>query len=137
MTSWAETCRRVEDRASGRCEYCKMHQSLQGATFHVEHIVPTSAGGSDEEENLAWACPGCNLHKSIRQSAIDPQSGATVPLFNPRVDHWEEHFRCVSYRVVGITGVGRAVVAALDFNHPRRLLIRQAEEHFGLFPPSP
>jgi hypothetical protein len=113
-----------------------MHQSLQGATFHVEHIIPTSAGGSDDEENLAWACPGCNLHKSNRQAAIDPESGASVPLFNPRADRWEAHFRWVSYRVVGITPAGRAVVAAFDLNHPRRLLIRQAEEHFGLFPPS-
>ena len=30
---------------------------------------------------------------------------------------------------------GRATVFALDLNHPRRLLIRQAEALFGLFPP--
>ena len=56
-TSWAETVRAVEARAKQRCEYCRMHQALQGATFHVEHILPTSAGGSDELSNLAWACP--------------------------------------------------------------------------------
>ena len=54
----------VEQRAAGRCEYCRMHQSLQGATFHVEHIVPTVLGGSSTLSNLAWACPGCNLQKS-------------------------------------------------------------------------
>jgi hypothetical protein len=42
MSSWAETVRQVEDRAQQRCEYCRMHQALQGATFHVEHIVPSS-----------------------------------------------------------------------------------------------
>ena len=31
--------------------------------------------------------------------------------------------------------VGRALVAAFDLNHPRRVLIREAEEHFDLFPP--
>ena len=36
----------VEQRAEWRCEYCRMHQSLPGATFHVEHIVPTVQGGS-------------------------------------------------------------------------------------------
>jgi hypothetical protein len=48
-----------------------MHQALQGATFHLEYLLPSSRGG---ETNL-------------------------------------------------------------DFNHPRRLLIRQAEEVFGLFSP--
>lgn len=49
-----------------RCEYCQMHQSLQGATFHLEHAVPRSAGGTDELDNLALACPSCNLHKADR-----------------------------------------------------------------------
>jgi len=31
--------------------------------------------------------------------------------------------------------VGRATLLALNLNHPRRVLIRQAEELFGLFPP--
>ena len=30
----------VRERAGGRCQYCLMHQALQGATFHVEHIIP-------------------------------------------------------------------------------------------------
>ena len=38
-------------------------------------------------------------------------------------------------RVVGRTPVGRATVAALNLNHPRRVLIREAEEGFDLFPP--
>jgi len=33
-----------------------------------------------------------------------------------------------------LTPTGRATVALLYLNHPRRLLIRQAEELFGLFP---
>jgi hypothetical protein len=53
MTSVIVT-RLVEQRAGGRCEYCRMHQALKGATFHVEHVIPTARGGSDEPENLAW-----------------------------------------------------------------------------------
>ena len=45
MTFSIETLRLVSTRAGDRCEYCRMHQSLQGATFHVEHIVPRSRGG--------------------------------------------------------------------------------------------
>jgi hypothetical protein len=39
MSSWSEHAREVETRAGSRCEYCRMHQALQGATFHVEHIL--------------------------------------------------------------------------------------------------
>jgi 5-methylcytosine-specific restriction endonuclease McrA len=68
----------VEARASQRCEYCRMHQSLQGAAFHVEHIVPLSLGGTDDVDNLAWACPGCNLKKSNRVTMIDPATDIEV-----------------------------------------------------------
>jgi hypothetical protein len=135
MSSWAETVRQVEARAAGRCEYCRMHQALQGATFHVEHIVPKSRGGRSEMDNLAWACPACNLHKSDRTEATDPESGTGVQLFNPRLQPWDEHFRWEGYRVIGRKAVGRAAIHLLDLNHPRRMLIRQAEEQFGLFPP--
>ena len=112
-----------------------MHQALQGATFHLEHIVPRSRGGSTLPENLAWACPGCNLHKSDRVEVTDPQTGRAVPLFDPRRDRWYDHFRWEEYELVPMTAVGRATAAALDLNHSRRLRIRQAEGLFGLFPP--
>ena len=67
-----------------------MHQALQGATFHVEHIIPTASGGSDELPNLAWACPSCNLKKSNRQTAVDPETEKAVALFHPRTHRWEE-----------------------------------------------
>jgi len=134
-TSWAETMRQVVERAGGRCEYCRMHQALQGATFHVEHVRPRAEGGSDDLDNLAWACPGCNLTKSDRQAILDPDTGAPVPLFHPRVHIWSEHFSWSGYILVGLTTVGRTLIAAFDLNSERRQLIRRAEEQFGLFPP--
>ena len=134
MNSWGEIVDLVETRAEGRCEYCGMHQALQGATFHVEHVLPTSRGGSSNPDNLAWSCPGCNLRKANRTQAPDPDSGMVVSLFNPRTQRWSEHFRFEGYRLVGQTPVGRATVLLLDLNHSRRVLIRQAEELFELFP---
>src|SRR5262245_16166295 len=136
MSSSAEVTQ-IEARARQRCEYCLMHQALQGGTFHVEHIVPRSQGGSSEIDNLAWACPGCNLHKSDRTTVPDPDSNQQVPLFHPRQHRWADHFHWDGYRLLGHSPIGRATVFALDLNHPRRVLIRQAEELFGLFPPSP
>ena len=135
MSSWHVLCRSVEARASGRCEYCLMHQVLKGATFHVEHVVPRSRGGSSELDNLAWCCPGCNLHKSDRTEAPASGSDERVPLFNPRQDSWQMHFQWEGHHVMGRTPIGQATISLLDLNHPRRILIRQAEELFGFFPP--
>mgnify|MGYP001186331908 CR=1 FL=1 len=135
MTSRAELERQVAQRAADRCEYCRMHQSLQGARFHLEHIVPTSRDGISELDNLAWACPGCNLRKSDRVVAVDLQTGVSVPLFHPRLHAWHEHFAWDDYQIVGLTAIGRATAASLDLNQPRRIQIRQAEQMFGLFPP--
>lgn len=135
MSSWAAIVQQVTARAGARCEYGRMHQALQGATFHIEHIVPTVRSGSSDPDNLALACPRCNLHKSDRVEVADPNSAAFVPLFHPRRDQWAEHFRWQGHRVVGLTAVGRATVFALDLNHSRRLFIRQAEELFQMFPP--
>jgi hypothetical protein len=135
MSSWSATVQLVTDRADHRCEYCRMHQSLQGATFHIEHIIPSVRGGPSTPDNLALACPGCNLHKSDRVQATDPDSGQSVPLFNPRTQSWSNHFSWDGYHISGRTPVGRATALVLELNHPRRILIRKAEAVFKMFPP--
>lgn len=126
---------KVRLRAGYRCEFCRMSQSLQGASFHIEHILPRVHGGKTTLANLALACPGCNLHKADRTSAKDALSGEMVPLFHPRKDVWNEHFDWSGTRVEGKSATGRATVTLLQLNRPRRLLIRKAEHGFGLFPP--
>lgn len=135
MPSRSELSAQVASRAQGRCEYCRMHQSLQGASFHLEHVVPKSRGGSSELENLAWACPSCNLRKSNHVEVIEPDSGAILPLFHPRSHAWKDHFTWDEYSILGRTPIGVATIAALDLNHSRRIQIRKAEQVFGLFPP--
>lgn len=133
--SFAAVQRQVEARAGSRCEYCRMHQALQGATFHVEHIQPRSRGGNSQPDNLAWCCPSCNLRKADRVEAVDPETGVIVPLFHPRRQVWAEEFAWNGDCLVGRSAGARATVAALGLNDARRLLIRQAERNFQLFPP--
>src|SRR5205809_7515083 len=63
MTLGAELAAAVRVRAANRCQYCLMHQSLQGATFHVEHVVPRSKGGSCELPNLASTLPSASRRR--------------------------------------------------------------------------
>lgn len=122
MSSYvSESIRRlVRERAQDRCEYCGMTQVIQGATFHIEHIVPRRKGGKDEADNLALACPSCNFHKSDHVESKDPKTGE------------EEHFGSEDLKIIGITPVGRATVALLNLNSERRLLIRGIEQALGL-----
>src|SRR5436309_14458070 len=98
MRPSAGLVRQVEVRAGRRCEYCRMHQSLQGATFHVEHVTPRSQGGTSALENFALACPACNLQKADRIEVLDRVGGSKVRLFDPRKDRWSDHFKFRGYR---------------------------------------
>jgi HNH endonuclease len=127
--------RRTIARAGDRCEYCGLAQVGQAATFHIDHVVSTAAGGLTISENLALACISCSLRKGARQAAPDPESGEDAPLYSPRQQIWGEHFRWEGLRVVGLTPTGRATAAALAMNRPMILAIRAEEARFGRHPP--
>jgi hypothetical protein len=118
----------VRDRALERCEYCRIRQAADPLfTFHIEHIVPRQHGGATVESNLALACHHCNLHKGPNLTAIDHQTGAVVPLFNPRDQQWEAHFDLRGASIVGLTPTGRATVRLLKMNTAARLQLRSAD----------
>ena len=125
----------VVSRADNRCEYCGLSQVGQEATFHVDHVVPRIAEGTTELNNLALACVSCSLRKWARRSAPDPTTGKESPLFNPRDQVWEEHFRWQGAVVVPLTPTGRATVMALAMNRPLALAIRLEEAERGRHPP--
>jgi len=126
--------RLVIRRAEGRCEYCKLSQAGQEATFHIDHVIPIAAGGLTISENLALACVSCSLRKGARTTVIDPQTGDEVAIFNPRIDSWSEHFRWEGVRLEGITPVGRGTINALDLNRTLILAIREEESLLGRHP---
>lgn len=126
----------VETRANHRCEYCKLSQLGQEATYHVDHVIPRSAGGGSEFDNLALACVSCSLRKWANQSAEDPDTGEVVPLFNPRTQLWQQHFDWHGELVVPLTSVARATIQALHLNRPLIVAIRKEETARGRHPPT-
>lgn len=84
--------RRVRAAAGEQCGYCLSPQRLVMARHEIDHLVPRNCGGSDDEPNLWLACSTCNGHKAQKTTAVDPETGDTVPLFNPRTQIWAEHF---------------------------------------------
>lgn len=56
----------LHERQHGRCGYCQCKMVLRfGFPRSVtrDHIIPTSAGGSDDDSNLIGACYICNARK--------------------------------------------------------------------------
>lgn len=125
---------RVRTRATHCCEYCGIPETDSGLHFHVEHVVARQHGGSDDENNLALACPDCNWHKGTNLTGIDPDTGTITLLFHPRQDHWQEHFRNDPPRIQGVTGGGRTTVWLLDMNSPIRLQHRKWLSQLGEWP---
>ncbi len=122
-------------RAGGRCEYCRLSQAGQEATFHIDHVVPRAANGPTEADNLALACVSCSLRKWARQAAPDPETGEDAPMFSPRAQRWADHFRWDGAVVVPLTPTGRATTAALAMNRPLVVAIRWEEAERGRHPP--
>lgn len=113
-----EVEQRVFAAARARCGYCLSPRHLIMARLEIEHIIPLSKGGTNDEANLWLACPLCNRYKGDKTSAIDPETGEEIPLFNPRTQKWSEHFQWSAdgLRILGITSVGRATVNALHLS---------------------
>lgn len=121
----------VRERAGQRCEFCRLPQAFSELRLHVEHIIPRQHRGGDEADNLALACPACNLHKGTNLTGIEPDTGQVIALFNPRMDHWEAHFALEGIRVVGRTPKGRTTAWLLDMNDESRLRVRAILQSIG------
>jgi len=112
----------VRRRSAGVCEYCHHPRP----PYQFEHVVAIQHRGETEPDNLALACLRCNLNKGPNLSAIDPDSGAIVPLFNPRTQVWRAHFCWDGPLLIGITPFGRATIEVLDINSVTRVAAREA-----------
>jgi 5-methylcytosine-specific restriction endonuclease McrA len=126
----------VTERAKARCEYCRAPQIVTGTAYHVEHIMPSSRGGADDPSNYALCYVTCNGHKADHITGIDPQSGKEMPLFHPRRDRWERHFRFSpdTFEIVGITSKGRATIERLQMNEAKQVEARKLWVELDLFP---
>jgi 5-methylcytosine-specific restriction endonuclease McrA len=103
--------------------------------FEVEHITPSDRGGDDALANLALSCRSCNIYKANHLDAVDPLSGERVRLFNPRTDHWTDHFAVNDNdEITALTPVGSATATLLRFNTPAQLEARQWWRTLQLFP---
>jgi 5-methylcytosine-specific restriction endonuclease McrA len=52
---------RIRQRANFLCEYCHSSEEASTALFTLDHLLPKSLGGNDDEENRYWTCDSSTL----------------------------------------------------------------------------
>lgn len=134
MTRLPESVRsQVRLRADKRCEYCRFPEGFSFYTHQVDHIISVRHKGSSDLSNLAWACFDCNNAKGSDVAAYDDVTGQLVPLFNPRTQQWDDHFKVDTAKIIGITPVGRATVSFLNLNRDEQVNTRRDLIEIGLW----
>jgi hypothetical protein len=68
----AELRRTVRTLYAFACGYCGVTETEVGAYLTIDHYQPLDAGGSDDIDNLVYACHACNLHKSASWNLANP-----------------------------------------------------------------
>ena len=127
----------VRERAKGLCEYCCSPADFSPDPFSVEHIIPKTKGGSNNADNLAFACQGCNGRKYNHVEAKDPFSDHYVPLYHPRQDNWQDHFTWneSATHLVALSPTGRATIERLKLNRREVVNLRKLLVLMGEHPP--
>lgn len=59
----------IEQMYEDQCGYCAYCGIRLFDTYHLEHIIPLSRGGSNWPENLCLTCRDCNLSKNDKLTA--------------------------------------------------------------------
>ena len=122
--------REVIARAESRCEYCRIHQEDRLFAHEIDHVIAEKHGGQTQSDNLSLACAECNRYKGSDLCSFDSVTETIVPLFHPRRDQWDEHFRVADGVIDALSASGRVTVRLLQFNRldaveRRRFLIKQ------------
>jgi hypothetical protein len=132
-----EQRRHTAEEARYRCGYCQTQELVSGIPLTIEHITPKAKGGNDENENLWLSCRLCNEKKGMLLEVLDPDTGETVPLFNPRTQTWLDHFTWSEdgSRILPKTAIGRATVDVLSLNDELRVRARAIWVKAGYHPP--
>jgi len=126
--------RLVRDRAHHCCEYCLINEAHNFLPFEVDHIIAEKHNGETIESNLCWSCSTCNGYKGSDVASYDSLTMELTPLFNPRIDKWEDHFRLNEAEIIPKTAIGRVTVAILKLNQVDRLLDREGFITLGDYP---
>ena len=126
--------RQVRERARGCCEYCLLSEEDAWFSHEPDHVIAAKHGGETIFENLAWACFDCNRSKGSDIASRDPVTKVVIPLCDPRIDRWNEHFEIERGSILPVTAVGRVTERILRLNLPDRIEVRKTLARINRYP---
>ena len=127
----------VRRRAEYCCEYCLIPEKYHpSARLHVDHIFSKKHGGQTELSNLALSCPECNRKKGANIASRKHPHTDFIPLFNPRIHEWNQHFELNWAIIRPGTEVGEMTVKILGLNEDVRIAFREYLMLLGVYPRS-
>ena len=86
--------------------------------------------GSD---NLAYACPICNINKGSDIATVLSDIRLPVRFYNPRLDVWSEHFEAQSTGLlISKSMIGEATIKILELNQTDSIIERIKMIRLGL-----
>ncbi len=86
-------------------------------------------------DNLCLSCFWCNSYKGSDLCSVDWEYGGEVAtLYNPRRQHWSDHFKLDGLRIVPLTATGRVTAMLLQMNSYKRVRERRLLIQLGRYP---
>ncbi|MBC8142749.1 MAG: HNH endonuclease [Armatimonadetes bacterium] len=110
----ADVKRLVRTTYAFSCGYCGVSETEVGAELTYDHFVPQSKGGTDDAENLVYACHACNEFKGDYYET-DDAARLLHPLRDDLTAHWNE---AATGELEAITASGTVYIARLHLNRP-------------------
>jgi 5-methylcytosine-specific restriction endonuclease McrA/shikimate kinase len=81
--TWTKIRKLVMLRDGGICQVCLANNIIKEAT-EVDHIVPKTQGGTDEDHNLQAICKSCHQDKTAIESATSDNRVSYYPEWLPK-----------------------------------------------------
>ncbi len=123
----------VLKRAEFRCEYCRMPQQYSLFPFQIDHVVSLKHEGKTTFDNLAFACSFCNINKGSDLGTFLDDQTQLVRFYNPRIDHWRDHFTFDEGAIYPLSDIGIATLKIYKFNDANRVIERRLLAQAGLY----
>lgn len=115
MSISSETKAQVRARANFACEYCGISETDAGGELTIDHFQPQSFNGSDDVENLVYACFRCNLYKADYWAETESSS----QIFNPRRHYSTDHFSVAPDGIIyALSEIAEFTMSRLKLNRP-------------------
>jgi HNH endonuclease len=125
MSLAASIREQVRQHAQCACEFCGITEIDTGGMLTIDHFQPRTEAGSDELENLIYACITCNQYKQDYW----PRTETAPMLWNPRQESASQHFiKQEDGQLTALTSIGIFTIKRLRLNRSQLIVARQRRQ---------